>query len=59
MAMTGIGNADTDQVRRSLIRVLGVDGVPRQADAADAVAVAMCHLQQAALRRAARTAGVR
>jgi crossover junction endodeoxyribonuclease RuvC len=59
MATTGIGNADKDQVRTALMRVLAVDGVPRQADAADAVAVAVCHLQQAALRRAARTAGVR
>ena len=59
MATTGIGNADKEQVRSSLVRALKVDGVPRQADAADAVAVALCHLQQAALRRAARTAGVR
>jgi len=59
MATTGIGNADKDQVRQALIRALKVDGVPEQADAADAVAVAMCHLQQAPLRRAARTAGVR
>ena len=59
MATTGIGNADKEQVRGSLIRALRIDGVPRQADAADAVAVAVCHLQQAALRRAARTAGVR
>jgi crossover junction endodeoxyribonuclease RuvC len=59
MATTGIGNADKEQVRNSLVRALKVDGVPKQADAADAVAVALCHLQQAALRRAARTAGVR
>jgi crossover junction endodeoxyribonuclease RuvC len=59
MATTGIGNADKEQVRTALIRALRVDGVPEQADAADAVAVAVCHLQQAALRRAARTAGVR
>jgi crossover junction endodeoxyribonuclease RuvC len=59
MATTGIGNADKEQVRSALIRTLKVDGVPNQADAADAVAVAVCHLQQAALRRAGRTAGVR
>ncbi|MGZ4146946.1 MAG: crossover junction endodeoxyribonuclease RuvC [Actinomycetota bacterium] len=59
MAITGIGNADKNQVRTALIRVLKVDGVPAQADAADAVAVALCHLQQSALRRAARTAGIR
>jgi crossover junction endodeoxyribonuclease RuvC len=59
MATTGIGNADKHQVRTALMRTLRVAGVPEQADAADAVAVAVCHLQQAALRRAARTAGVR
>jgi crossover junction endodeoxyribonuclease RuvC len=59
MATTGIGNADKDQVRGALIRALKVAGVPEQADAADAVAVAVCHLQQAPLRRAARIAGVR
>jgi crossover junction endodeoxyribonuclease RuvC len=59
MATTGIGNADKEQVRAALVRALKVEGVPTQADAADAVAVAVCHLQQAALRRAARTAGVR
>lgn len=59
MATTGIGNADKEQVRAALVRALKVDGVPTQADAADAVAVAVCHLQQAALRRAARTAGAR
>jgi crossover junction endodeoxyribonuclease RuvC len=59
MATTGIGNADKDQVREALIRTLRVMGVPRQPDATDAVAVAVCHFQQAALRRAARTAGVR
>jgi crossover junction endodeoxyribonuclease RuvC len=59
MATTGIGTADKDQVRRALIRALRVDGVPEQADAVDAVAVAVCHLNQALLRRAARAAGVR
>lgn len=59
MAVTGIGNADKDQVRRALSGALRIDGVPEQADAVDAVAVAVCHLHQAGLRRAARAAGVR
>jgi crossover junction endodeoxyribonuclease RuvC len=59
MATTGIGNAAKDQVRRALIRALRVEGVPEQPDAADAVAVAVCHLHQASLRGAARAAGVR
>ena len=56
MAVTGVGNAPKEQVRRALVRVLGARGVPDEPDAADAVAVAVCHLQQARLRRAAREA---
>ena len=59
MAITGIGNADKEQVRDALIRVHRVQGVPQQADAADAVAVALCHLQQFRLRAAARRVGAR
>jgi crossover junction endodeoxyribonuclease RuvC len=59
MATTGVGNADKDQVRRSLVRTMRIENVPEQADAADAVAVAVCHLNQAVLRRAARAAGGR
>jgi crossover junction endodeoxyribonuclease RuvC len=51
MAVTGVGNAPKDQVRRGLTRVLGAQGVPDQADAADAVAVAVCHLQQTRMRQ--------
>ena len=59
MAVTGVGNAPKETVRRSLTRVLGLDGVPRDADAADAVAVAVCHLQQSKLRRLVATGGRR
>jgi len=60
MAVTGVGNAPKDQVRRALDRVLGVEGVPTQPDAADAVAVAVCHLQQSRFRAlAARADGGR
>jgi crossover junction endodeoxyribonuclease RuvC len=51
MAVTGVGNAPKDQVRRALVRVLGASGVPDDPDAADAVAVAVCHLQQSRFRR--------
>jgi crossover junction endodeoxyribonuclease RuvC len=51
MAVTGVGNASKEQVRRGLALVLGAAHVPRQPDAADAVAVGLCHLQQAPLRR--------
>lgn len=54
MAVTGDGNAGKDQVRRSLERIHRVAGVPRQPDAADAAAVAVCHLHQARLAEAVR-----
>lgn len=57
MAVTGVGNASKDQVRRGLALLLGQDGVPEEPDAADAVAVALCHLQQSRMRTIAR--GVR
>jgi crossover junction endodeoxyribonuclease RuvC len=51
MAVTGAGNASKEQVRRGLSLVLGAGHVPAQPDAADAVAVALCHLQQSPIRR--------
>jgi crossover junction endodeoxyribonuclease RuvC len=57
MAITGIGNAEKDRVRAALIRAHRVEGVPEQPDAADAVAVAVCHLHRSRLRRAAEAAG--
>jgi crossover junction endodeoxyribonuclease RuvC len=53
LAVTGAGNAGKAQVRRALERVHGLDGVPAQADAADAAAVALTHLASARLRRVA------
>jgi crossover junction endodeoxyribonuclease RuvC len=53
MAVTGDGRADKAQVRDALVRLHGLRDVPSQADAADAVAVALCHLTQSRLRRAA------
>jgi crossover junction endodeoxyribonuclease RuvC len=57
--VTGMGNADKRQVRDALVRVHGLKNVPTQADAADAVAVALCHLAAAPLRRAARLGALR
>jgi crossover junction endodeoxyribonuclease RuvC len=59
MAVTGVGNAPKEVVRRSLARLLGVEEVPVDADAADAVAVALCHIQQAPLRLGVREAAAR
>jgi crossover junction endodeoxyribonuclease RuvC len=53
--VTGAGNADKAQVREALIRLHGLRDVPAQADAVDAVAIALTHLTGARLRAAART----
>ena len=53
MAITGQGNAEKAQVRDALVRFHGLRDVPTQPDAADAVAVAMCHLTQSRLRKVA------
>ncbi len=56
-AVTGSGRADKAQVALMVTRLLGLREAPRPADAADAVAIAICHIwrgtaiarQQAAL----------
>lgn len=55
IAVTGMGNADKAQVRRALDRVHGLASVPTQADAADAVAVALTHLMGARMNDLARS----
>jgi crossover junction endodeoxyribonuclease RuvC len=47
MAVTGNGAARKGDVRRALARIHRLDGVPADPDAADAVAVAVCHVQTA------------
>jgi len=54
MAVTGNGAASKDDVRRALERIHRISDVPREPDAADAVAVALCHLQVAGLGPPAR-----
>jgi crossover junction endodeoxyribonuclease RuvC len=54
-AVTGAGNADKAQVQLALARIHGLRDVPTQADAADAVAVALTHLLAAHMRGVART----
>jgi crossover junction endodeoxyribonuclease RuvC len=56
MAVTGVGNASKEQVRKGLGLILGAEAVPHEPDAADAVAVALCHLQQSRMRELARGA---
>ncbi|OLO61601.1 crossover junction endodeoxyribonuclease RuvC [Actinomyces oris] len=42
-AVTGSGTADKTQVQAMVTRILGLDVPPRPADAADALAQAICH----------------
>ncbi|MCB9140384.1 MAG: crossover junction endodeoxyribonuclease RuvC [Caldilineaceae bacterium] len=46
-ALTGYGNADKQQMQHMTAHLLGLDDIPRPDDAADGVAIALCHLQQA------------
>lgn len=54
-AVTGDGSADKAAVAAMVARLLNLDEQPRPADAADALAVALCHLRSAPLAMAART----
>lgn len=47
MAITGNGAARKEDVRRMLDRFLTIGDIPESGDAADAVAVAVCHLHRA------------
>ena len=60
-AVTGSGRADKAQVGAMVARLLKLDGPPRPADAADALALAICSLWRAPVpaRPAAAVAGVR
>ena len=42
-AITGYGSADKRQVQNMVARVLGLAEIPKPADAADALAIAICH----------------
>lgn len=49
-AVAGYGNAPKDQVQKMVTQRLSLAEIPRPADAADALAVALCHLQGASLQ---------
>lgn len=51
MALLGYGNAPKDQVKRVVAMRLGLDVAPSPADAADALAIALCHLQSDRIKR--------
>jgi crossover junction endodeoxyribonuclease RuvC len=48
-AVTGTGGAPKEQVGYMVRTLLGLEAVPTPADTADALAVALCHLQHAGL----------
>jgi len=44
MALTGYGRADKKQIQQMVKTLLGFDMIPKPDDAADALAIAICHL---------------
>ena len=54
-AVTGNGRAHKSQVQAMVARLLNLDGIPKPADAADALACALCHSHR--LRMEALTRG--
>lgn len=49
-AVTGHGGADKVQIQQMVKLLLSLDDIPRPDDAADALAIAICHLHSARLR---------
>jgi crossover junction endodeoxyribonuclease RuvC len=58
-AVTGFGGADKVQVQQMVQVLLGLRRVPEPPDAADAAALALCHLAVAPMRQAERAATAR
>jgi crossover junction endodeoxyribonuclease RuvC len=55
-AVVGYGRATKEQVQEMVRVLLGLDSVPQPDDAADAIAVAICHIHSARMRGLARQA---
>jgi crossover junction endodeoxyribonuclease RuvC len=47
-AVVGYGRAEKHQVQQMVMRLLNLNQIPQSADAADALAIAICHLHTAA-----------
>jgi crossover junction endodeoxyribonuclease RuvC len=56
-AITGYGSAGKRQVQNMVARVLGLTEIPKPADAADALAIAICHAWRAPIGTAPASAG--
>ena len=50
-AVVGYGRADKDQVQAMVKAILNLDEIPTPDDAADALAIAICHLHSARIRQ--------
>jgi crossover junction endodeoxyribonuclease RuvC len=57
-ALVGYGSATKEQVQRMVASVLGLATAPSPADAADALALAVCHMHTDGLRRAVATSSI-
>jgi crossover junction endodeoxyribonuclease RuvC len=53
LAITGYGAADKKQMQKMIARLLSLDEVPKPADAADALGLAITHVHAGKLRRMA------
>lgn len=51
LQVTGYGQSDKQQIQEMVKIQLGLSQAPRLSDAADALAVAICHIQQSRLNR--------
>ncbi len=49
-AVAGYGGADKNQVQQMVKAILGLEAVPQPDDAADALAVAICHIHSVKMR---------
>lgn len=50
-AVTGYGSADKRQVQEMVKTILGLSDIPRPDDAADALAIAICHINSIAYKK--------
>lgn len=57
LAVAGHGGATKEQIQAMVARLLRLSEVPRPADAADALALALCHVTTVPLRAAVSAAG--
>ena len=58
-AIAGVGSATKEQIERMVQVLLGIQQPLRPVDAADAVALALCHLAHAPMRRRVAEVGAR